>query len=51
MTSAREHLRHSIPLSRSDPGARESGLVTQVLRSNGLAMGPFTQRFEAPSPR
>jgi len=47
MTSAREPLRHNIPLARPDIGAREIELVTQVLRSDVLAMGPFTQRFEA----
>jgi len=47
MTSAREPLRHNIPLARPDIGAREIELVTQVLRSDVLAMGPFTKRFEA----
>jgi perosamine synthetase len=47
MTSAREPFGHSIPLARPDIGAREIELVTQVLRSDVLAMGPFTQRFEA----
>ncbi len=36
-----------IPLARPDIGARELELVTQVLRTDVLAMGPFTQRFEA----
>jgi len=47
MTSAREHPRHGIHLARPDIGAREIELVVQVLRSDVLAMGPFTQRFEA----
>jgi perosamine synthetase len=37
----------SIPLARPDVGPRELELVTQVLQSDVLAMGPFTQRFEA----
>ena len=32
--------------ARPDVGPRELELVTQVLRSDVLAMGPFTQRFE-----
>ena len=36
-----------IPLARPDIGPRELELVTQVLRSDVLAMGPFTERFEA----
>ena len=47
MTSARESSRPDIPLARPDIGPREIELVTQVLRSDVLAMGPFTQRFEA----
>jgi len=47
MTSAREPLRRSIPLARPDLGPRELDLVSQVLRSDILAMGPFTPRFEA----
>ena len=39
--------RSSIPLARPDVGPRELELVTQVLRSDVLAMGQFTQRFEA----
>jgi len=39
--------RPRIPLARPDIGPREIELVTQVLRSDVLAMGPFTQRFEA----
>src|SRR4249919_4000955 len=36
-----------IPLARPDIGPRELELVTQVLQSDTLAMGPFTERFEA----
>jgi perosamine synthetase len=36
-----------IPLARPDIGERELELVTQVLRSDVLAMGGFTRRFEA----
>jgi perosamine synthetase len=36
-----------IPLAKPDIGARELELVTEVLSSDILAMGPFTQRFEA----
>jgi perosamine synthetase len=36
-----------IPLARPNIGAREIDLVLEVLRSDVLAMGPFTQRFEA----
>jgi perosamine synthetase len=36
-----------IPLARPDIGARELKLVTEVLSSDILSMGPFTQRFEA----
>jgi perosamine synthetase len=39
--------RPRIPLARPDIGPRELELVTQVLRSDVLAMGPFTERFEA----
>jgi Predicted pyridoxal phosphate-dependent enzyme apparently involved in regulation of cell wall biogenesis len=36
-----------IPLARPDIGSRELQLVTEVLSSDVLAMGPFTARFEA----
>jgi perosamine synthetase len=36
-----------IPLARPDLGDRELELVTQVLRSDVLALGPFAPRFEA----
>lgn len=38
--------RRSIPLARPDIGERELELVTQVLRSDVLAIGPFAPRFE-----
>jgi perosamine synthetase len=47
MTSSPELPRRVIPLARPDIGAREIELVTHVLRSDVLAMGPFTERFEA----
>ncbi|MFI5259571.1 MAG: DegT/DnrJ/EryC1/StrS family aminotransferase [Candidatus Limnocylindrales bacterium] len=47
MTTTRESFRPAIPLARPDIGPRELELVAQVLRSDVLAMGPFTQRFEA----
>jgi perosamine synthetase len=36
----------AIPLAQPNLGAREIELVTQVLRTDILAMGPFTQEFE-----
>jgi dTDP-4-amino-4,6-dideoxygalactose transaminase len=36
-----------IPLAQPNIGDREIELVTEVLRSDVLAMGPFTERFEA----
>jgi perosamine synthetase len=47
MTSSPGPPRRAIPLARPDIGAREIELVMQVLRSDVLAMGPFTERFEA----
>jgi len=47
MSAAVRPNRRDIPLARPDIGARELELVSQVLRSDTLAMGPFTQRFEA----
>ncbi len=38
---------HRVPLARPDIGVRELELVTQVLRSDILALGPFGPRFEA----
>ena len=35
-----------IPLARPDVGAREQELVTEVLRSGRLALGPMLDRFE-----
>jgi len=46
MTRSPDPVRRSVPLARPDVGPRELELVTQVLRSDVLAMGPFTQRFE-----
>lgn len=37
----------SIPLASPDIGPRELELVTEALRSDVLALGPFAQRFEA----
>ena len=39
--------RQPLALARPDVGERELELVTQVLRSDALAMGSFTTRFEA----
>ncbi len=36
-----------IPLARPDISARERDLVSEVLGSDVLAMGPYTRRFEA----
>lgn len=46
MSASPETLLRSVPLARPDVGAREVELVLQVLRSDVLAMGPFTKRFE-----
>ena len=45
MTSDRP-VHRPIPLARPDIGRREIELVTQVLSSDVLAMGPFAVRFE-----
>ncbi|MGH2465524.1 MAG: DegT/DnrJ/EryC1/StrS family aminotransferase [Candidatus Limnocylindrales bacterium] len=45
MTDTAERTR-TIPLARPDVGARELELVTQVMTSDVLAMGQFTERFE-----
>jgi perosamine synthetase len=47
MENTEESRRRTLPLARPDIGARELELVTQVLSSDVLAMGPFTRRFEA----
>ncbi len=47
MTSSLQPDRRSIPLARPDVGDRELELVTEVLRSDVLALGPFAPRFEA----
>lgn len=39
--------RLAVPLAKPNIGEREIELVTQVLRSDVLAMGPFTEEFEA----
>lgn len=44
--TARELHRRTIPLARPDIGAREIELVTEVLRSDTLALGPFMRQFE-----
>ena len=46
MTAHQTTIRN-VPLARPDVSPREIELVTQVLRSDVLAMGGFTQRFEA----
>ena len=38
--------RRTVPLARPDIGPREQELVTEVLRSDTLALGPMAQRFE-----
>jgi perosamine synthetase len=45
MTDTAERTR-TIPLARPDVGPRELELVTQVMTSDVLAMGQFTERFE-----
>jgi len=40
-------VRPSLAMARPDVGDREIELVTQVLRSDVLALGPFAPRFEA----
>ena len=47
MTSSFDPVRRNIPLARPDVGDRELELVTHVLRSDVLALGPFAPRFEA----
>ena len=47
MTSFPGPVRRNIPLARPNIGAREIELVTEVLRSDVLALGSFAQRFEA----
>jgi perosamine synthetase len=47
MTATPSPNRRRVPLARPDVGARELELVSQVLGSDVLAMGPFTRRFEA----
>jgi len=47
MSNPRPPIERRIPLARPDIGPRELQLVTEVLSSDILAMGPFTARFEA----
>jgi len=47
MTDPGSTLTRRIPLARPDVGDRELELVTEVLRSDILALGPFAPRFEA----
>ena len=47
MTGPSARATRQIPLARPDIGERELELVTQVLRSDVLALGPFAPRFEA----
>jgi dTDP-4-amino-4,6-dideoxygalactose transaminase len=47
MPSSPNPATRSIPLARPDIGPRELALVTQVLQSDVLALGPFAPRFEA----
>jgi perosamine synthetase len=47
MTTPRPPIERRIPLARPDIGARELELVTEVLTSDTLAIGPFAHRFEA----
>jgi len=46
MTTSIRTTRRSIPLARPDVGELERELVNQVLSSDVLAMGSFTERFE-----
>jgi perosamine synthetase len=47
MPPSRASRARQIPLARPDIGDRELQLVTEVLASDVLAMGPFIERFEA----
>jgi len=47
MTDSSGPVQRNIPLARPDIGPRELELVTEVLHSDVLAIGPFTQRFES----
>ncbi len=47
MTTRHDSLPRAIGLARPDIGEREIELVTEVLRSGVLALGPFAARFEA----
>jgi perosamine synthetase len=47
MTPSSRTSSRKVPLARPDIGDRELELVTEVLRSDILALGPFAPRFEA----
>ncbi len=47
MTGPSTPAHRQVPLARPDIGERELELVTQVLRSDVLALGPYAPRFEA----
>ena len=47
MSTFRPPTDRRIPLARPDIGPRELELVSEVLASDTLAIGPFIQRFEA----
>jgi dTDP-4-amino-4,6-dideoxygalactose transaminase len=47
MSATLNQVRRRIPLAQPDVGERELEPVTQVLRRDQLALGPFADRFEA----
>jgi perosamine synthetase len=47
LTTTTERPRRTIHLARPDVGARELELVTRVLNSDILALGPYSQQFES----
>jgi perosamine synthetase len=47
VTDVSLHPRRNIPIARPDIGPRELELVTRVLDSDVLALGPFAAQFEA----
>lgn len=47
MTTSPERQLRSVPLAQPDIGPEEIALVNEVLRSDVLAMGPFTEAFES----
>jgi perosamine synthetase len=46
MSDPRPPVERQIPLAKPNIGAREIDLVMEVMRSDVLAIGPFTERFE-----